>query len=334
MTYDFLDSYKGKKILITGGTGYIGSSLVRALDPVSSRLVLLLREGRNFDEDWIGESRISLVRGDIRVRDTWVRALDGVDYVFHFATHESRYGVKPEPVLDLEVNVLPLLHLLEICRESQPSVKILFSGSENQVGVAPRIPVNETFDDNPVTIFGIHKLMSEKYLCHYASEFGLQTVTLRLSNVYGPTPRSTSAVQVVLNRIIRNALKGKVTIYGDGTFIRDYVFIEDVINAFLSAGSKMETVSGNHYLIGCGKGHQLVDAVNLIADRVVLKTGQQPILEHIPPPMGLSPFDKRNVVADTSCFCSATGWEPRVSLEEGIDRTIDYFLNDVTEKRI
>jgi nucleoside-diphosphate-sugar epimerase len=189
--------------------------------------------------------------------------------------------------------------------------------------------VNETFQDNPVTIFGIHKLMAEKYLQYYSREFGMQTVTLRLSNVYGPTSRRDRAVQVVLNKIIYNAsLKGKITIFGDGTFIRDYVFVEDVINSFLTAGINMDTVNTKHYYIGNGIGHRLVDAVNLIADRVALKKGQRPIIEYIPPPLGLSAFDKRNFVSDTARFHMDTGWSPNVPLEEGVDRTINYFIKN------
>ena len=328
MIYDCLDIYKQKKILITGGTGFIGSSLVKILANVSSHVVLLLRKNRQFDEEWISESKITLIRGDISIRDTWERALDGVEYVFHLASHQSRYGVKPEPVIDLQVNVLPILHLLEICKESKLRVKILFSGSENEVGVSPRIPVNENFIDNPVTIFGINKLIAEKYLNYYAQEFGTNTVTLRLSNVYGPTPRYGSALQVVLNKMIYDALQGKIEIYGDGVFYRDFVFIEDVIHALLIAGEKINKISGSFYLIGSGRKILFVECVKLIAKRVLLKTSEEPKLAKLSPLVAFSEFDKRNFVADTSNFCSLTDWGPQISLEKGIDLTIDYFLNN------
>ena len=149
---------------------------------------------------------------------------------------------------------------------------------------------------------------------------------MRLSNVYGPVPHQERSVQVVLNKIIRDAIQGEINVYGNGKFFRDFVFITDVINAFLMAGTKMEEISGSHYLIGSGNKLRFIDYIKLIEDKVALKTGKRPIIKYPSPPVEISEFDKRNFVADTSAFKNDANWSPRISIEEGINQTIDYFL--------
>ena len=327
-----LASYKNRKVLITGGTGYIGSSIVRQLEAVPCQVILLVREGRSVAPEPDTVASISITSGDIRARETWSRALEGVDYVFHLAAQTSAYMASENPFTDLDINVLPVLHMLEICRERSLSIKIAFAGTVTEVGITLQTPVDETFPDHPTTIYDIHKLTAEKYLQCYARQTAAETVTLRLSNVYGPGPSSSRADRGVLNQMVRKALRGEtLTVYGEGAFVRDYVFIDDVVRAFLVAGSKMDVLSGNYYVIGSGTGTRFMDAVNLVADRVARRTGDRPSVAHITPPHAQLAIEKRNFVADTARFSEATGWTPQVSLVEGIDRTIDYFLGQMKE---
>jgi nucleoside-diphosphate-sugar epimerase len=329
-----LASYENRRVLITGGTGYIGSSLVRALQTVPCQVVLLVREGRSVAPGPDTVANISIISGDIRACETWSRALEGVDYVFHLAAQTSAYIASEDPFVDLDINVLPVLHMLETCRERNLPAKIVFAGTVTEVGITLQTPVDESFADHPVTIYDIHKLTAEKYLQYYARQTATETVTLRLPNVYGPGPSSSHADRGVLNQMVRKALRGEaLTVYGEGAFVRDYVFIDDVVRAFLVAGSKIDVLSGNYYVIGSGTGTRFVDAVNLVADRVTRQKGHRPSVVHITPPDTQLAIEERNFVANTARFSQSTGWAPQSSLLEGIDRTTEYFLGQMKEVR-
>lgn len=322
-----LEQYAGRTVLVTGGTGFIGSALVGALSEVSCRVRLLLREERVWGPKPNTTAEVSAFYGDIRQRDTWSKALEGADYVFHFAGQTSGYQANEQPMEDLEANVVPVLQMLEACRESGTKPAILFSGTVTQVGFPSRLPVDESHRDLPVMVYDVHKLAAEKYLQYYANDFGMPTVTLRLSNVYGPGTNVGSSDRGILNRMIASALQDKpLTVYGDGTQIRDYTYIDDVVSAFLSAGAMASTLKGEYYVLGSGEGFRIADAFNLLADRVNLRLGYRPQVTHIPPPASQAAIENRDFVADTSLFRSATGWTPQVSLSRGIDRTIEFFL--------
>jgi nucleoside-diphosphate-sugar epimerase len=178
-----------------------------------------------------------------------------------------------------------------------------------------------------MTVYCIHKQVAENYLKFYAQEHGVRGVTLRLANVYGPGPRSSSSDRGVLNMMIRKALDGEtLTIYGEGEHVRDYVYIGDVLNAFLQAGACAAKLSGGHYLIGSEQGHALKEAIYLVAERVEEQLGARPAVTHVPPPTHLLVVEERNFIADTTRFRRMTGWQASVNLKEGIDYTIDAFL--------
>ena len=123
--------------------------------------------------------------------------------------------------------------------------------------------------------------------------------------------------------MVEKALQGQaLTVYGDGKLVRDYVFIEDVVRAFLAAGVYMDVLKGNHYVIGSGKGHTVADMAQMVTQEVARHTGKSVTVEHVPAPEGLSPIEFRNFVADTTSFSSLTGWQAQVDLLEGIRRTI------------
>ena len=324
-----LACYTGKTVLVTGGAGFIGSSLVNALSKVSCRVVLLLRPGRTWDSLGETEATITTLNGHILDRQTWSKALAGADYVFHFAAQTSTYIANDDPKADLDANVTPLVWMLEVCRTDGIKSVIMFAGTATQAGLQKDNPVNETAQDLPVTAYDINKLAGEQHLRRYTSETGVPTVTLRLANVYGPGNNVGSGDRGFLNLMVKNALnRMPLTVYGDGHNIRDYIFIHDVVSAFLAAGHSASGVSGNYYVIGSGQGTSIVDAVNLVADRAETRQGGRPEVKHIPAPEGLSSIEDRDFIADSSLFSSTTGWVPKVSLANGIDRTIDYLMSE------
>jgi nucleoside-diphosphate-sugar epimerase len=325
-----LQHYAGSKVLVTGGLGFLGSRLVQTLGQVPCQIDLLVRPGRDTNPVPAARATVKLIQGDIQIQETWSKALDGVDYVFHFAAQTSASVANQDPLTDFGINVEPVLHMLETCRRKGLKPSILFSGTVTQAGIPPRLPVDESFQDLPIIVYDIHKLMAEKYLQYYCQDAGIPAVTLRLANVYGPGASVGSQNRGILNLMIRNGLKNEpLTVYGKGEWVRDYLFIDDAVGAFLLAGNAATNIGGNYYVIGSGTGTRIVDAINLVADRVQHHGGHRPEVVHVPPPESSSPIEDRNFVADTGKFRSATGWQPQVSLADGIDRTISYFTSHV-----
>lgn len=316
----------GKRILITGGAGYLATNLVGLLQDVDCHIVRLVRPGAIFTPV-TGTAHIKEVIGDVRERTTWERVLEDIDVVFHFAAQTSAYVANEDPPGDLDCNVVPMLNLLETCRKQGRRPAVLFSSAVTVAGIPSRLPVDETHPDRPMTVYDLHKLMAEDYLKYYVNQGIVRGAVLRLANVYGPGPKSSRSDRGILNQMVRRAVAGEaLTVYGQGDHLRDYLYVEDVALAFLEAAERIEAVNGRHFVVGSGKGCTIAQALNLVADRVALRTGKRVAVTHIDPPFPQLPIEARDFVADSRLFHQATGWQPRYSLSEGIDRTIEAFL--------
>lgn len=318
-----LKAYEGKRVLVTGATGYLGTNLIERLRQVDCHIIRLCRQAApSLPKDC--EGRIEDVVGDISGHEIWKRVMEGVDTVFHFAAQTSAYVANEDPPADLNSNVMPMLHMLEACRRQGRRPIILFSGSVTVAGIPVRLPVDETHPDDPATVYDLHKLMAERYLKWYTSQGIVNGAILRLANVYGPGPKSSRSDRGVLNQMIRKALVGEpLTVYGAGDNLRDYVYVDDVIQAFLHGARNIEAIRGKHFVIGSGQGHTIDQALNLVADRVALKTGNRVKVTHITPPFPQPPIELRNFVADPGSYTRATGWKAECSLAEGIDRSVE-----------
>jgi len=326
---DYAPYYRNKNILITGGSGYLGSSVINALSLVPCRIIVLDVRNDGLKQIKGQVADISLKQGDIKNKGLWLEFLKNIDIVFHFAAQTSSSLANENPVSDLEINLLPVVNLIETCHKNKLRPDIIFAGTVTEVGLTDNLPVNEIFNDHPVTVYDINKLASEKYLQYYCNQMGGRSVVLRLANVYGPGVASSSVDRGILNLMVRKALKGEdLTVYGEGDFIRDYIYIEDVIKAFLISGANIDKVKGKYFVIGSGLGYSIKDMVNTVKDEAARRTGKKSGVNHVPSPDGLSAIEFRNFIADSSAFTKATGWMAEVSLKEGVNKTIDYFLRE------
>jgi len=320
-----LAHYTGKRILVTGGAGYLGSNLVAMLRRVDCHIVRLDRHFSDNSEAG-GAAQIVDIVGDVRERAVWERAAAGVDVIFHFAAQTSTYEADGDPPTDFEFNVMPMLHALEAFRRHGWKPVIAFSSTVTIAGIPERLPVDETHPDRPLTAYDLHKQMAEQYLKWYIGRGTVRGTILRLANVFGPGPKSSRSDRGILNQMIRNAAAGKpLTVYRPGDRLRDYVFVEDVVLAFLEAVRRIDAVNGRHFVIGSGRGHTLSEAMRTVAERAEVKLGRQVEIRFVDPPTPQSPIENRQFVADPRRFNEATGWTPRRTFVEGVDRTLEAF---------
>jgi UDP-glucose 4-epimerase len=315
----------GKKILVTGGSGYLAASLLSLLRDVDCQVTRL-----DLKHDAAapgGMARIIDVDGDVSRIETWQENLPAADIVFHFAAQTSVYLSNNDPLADNLRNVQPMLYLLETCRQKGLHPVVIFSGTVTVTGMPQRIPVDETHPDEPVTMYDVHKLMAENYLKYYSRQGIVDGAILRLANVYGPGPSSSSADRGILNMMVKKAVNGEdLTLYGKGEFLRDYIYVQDVAAAFLLAAINIAKVKGQHFVLGTGKGTTLAEAFKLVTERVTAKTGKKVNVVSVDPPAGLSLIENRNFVANSGKFTGLTGWQAETSLAAGIDEIIHSIL--------
>jgi nucleoside-diphosphate-sugar epimerase len=297
-----------RRVLVTGGTGYIGTRLVASLRAAGDDVTVLRRSN-----------------GQLPDLDGWTRALDGIDAVVHLAAQTSAYVSDRDPVADAQANVLPVLALLEACARGATRTVVL-AGTATVFGLPAQVPVADDAVARPVTVYDLHKRLAEQYLDLYARMRAIRGAALRLCNVYGPGPAG-SPDRGIINMMVKRATDGKaLTVYGTGELVRDYVYIDDVVEAFRLAIDHAGTLAGGAYLIGSGVGTRIVDAMQLVAQTAAIKLGKAPDVTHVPEPDDQSPIEKRNFIADTTAFRTKTGWRAQVAFPDGIARTFDAVL--------
>ena len=324
-----LSFYKSKKVLVTGATGYIAWNLINKLSGIDCEITCLTREPLNelymasFEKF---KAQINTIVGSYDDETLWKQSLEGIDIVFHLAAQTSFYKAEEDPLEDFNSNVYPMQLLLKAVSQNEKKPYVAFAGSVTQCGLTKKLPVGESVNDNPSTIYDFHKLLAESYLKFYINKNLVNGTCLRLSNVYGPGPKSSSDDKGILQSMVRKALqKEKLTIYGTGEFIRDYTFIDDVVTAFLACPVQVERTNGNHYFIGSGKGHSIKEAIDIIARVVERITGLKADVISVKPPDGYLDIEYRNFVANNSSLHLDTGWIATTDLEEGIVKTVSKF---------
>lgn len=310
----------GKTIAVTGAAGFIGSRVVDRAAAGAGRVIRVARAALPRIERL---ARVIDVIGDVTDRAIWDQVADA-DIVLHLAARTGESRATGDTDVDFHANVTPVRHLLAACGQRRRRPVVVFAGTVTEAGIASRLPVNEDEPDNPITAYDRHKLMAENDLKAAAAQGAVSAATLRLSNVYGPGATGRARDRDVLNGMIRAALRGEpLTVYGTGEYVRDYVFVDDVADAFLTAAINAEQINGRHFIVGSGRGVTIRGAFELIAGRVETLTGRRVPVVTVDPPSPLSDIQRRHFVADPSRFSAATGWRPSWSLSDGIDRTIE-----------
>jgi len=318
------EAYEGKVVAITGATGYLASALGPALQKVGARLLLVSRQ------EMLPPSGGHSLQADVRMAECWRTIVQRADVVFHLAGNTSVYAAATDPAGSLLSTVSPLTHLVAAARETGRRPRVLFASTATVYGLTSTLPVSEDADLMPITIYDLHKVFAEKQLELASSQGLVEGVSLRLANVYGPSSSGSSADERgVINRIATLALKGAdLRLYGDGCYLRDYVYVDDVVRAFLAAGAEPKTV-GQSFNVASGAGCTVRDAFHVVAERVEKVTGRRSRVYNVPWPEGADPIELRHFTANIDRMRSACGWEPMVTLADGVEHLINHLRHTI-----
>ncbi len=316
--------YSGASVLITGGLGFIGSNLARAL--VAQGAIVTLVDslipaygGNMFNvHDLVSRVRINVC--DLRDLYAMRQLLQGADYVFNLAGQTSHVDSMTDPQTDLAINTSAQVELLESCRAVAPKSRIVYASTRQIYGRPQYLPVDEHHPIRPVDANGINKWAGESYHRLYADVYGLQTTMLRLTNTYGPGMRVKDARQTFLGIWIRRALEGmEFQIFGDGSQLRDFNYVEDVVDALLLAGSQSDA-AGMVYNLG---GSEVVSLLELAHALTELVPGAS--FAVVPFPQERESIDIGDYYGSTAAITKDLGWIPKVSLRQGLESTVQYY---------
>lgn len=315
--------FKNKNILITGGLGFIGSNLAIKLVELGARVTILdalITEfgGNKFNISPVKKG-VKIITGDMRNPATVKRVVVDKDIIFNLAGTLSHIDSMDNPFVDLDINCRAQLCLLEACRKHNNKVKIIFAGTRNQYGRAIYLPVDEKHVQEPTDINGINSIAAEKYHLLYWRIYQVKTVSVRMTNTFGPRHQMKHSKQGVLNWFIKLLMDGKtVALFGDGSQVRDINYIDDVVDALLIC-AKSQKANGEIYNLG-GQPITLKEFVEKAIG--ILGMGKYKIIKF---PKNRKLIEIGNYVADIKKIREELDWQPKISVDEGIKRTIDYY---------
>jgi UDP-glucose 4-epimerase len=320
---DGMSEYRGRRTVVIGGLGYIGRRLAGRLAELGARVTVVTpaiahHRAAAAESEALG---VHVLEGDLRDHAAMRRAVDGQDVVFNLAGRSGAVQSVEDPGADLDVNCRGSLVLLDCLRSHAPSVRLVFVSSRLVYGrTREGAPVREDADLAPLCPHAVHKAAVERYLDSYNRLFDVPFTVARLTNPYGPGQPQERTAYGVINRLIHLALLGRaLPIYGDGCQRRDYIYLDDAVEALVALGVS-GAAAGRIYNVGSGVGTHLVDA----ARRIISEVGQGH-LEFLEWPTVAAQIETGDFVADVTRIGSEVGWAPRVSFEEGLRRTVAFY---------
>ncbi len=315
--------FKDKKVLILGGAGFIGSNLAIRLIELGAQVLIvdsmLPQYGGNLLNLEPIQGKYQINFSDIRDQHSLDYLVTNVDIIFSMAGQTSHIESMSDPMTDLEINCRSQLSILESCRRHNPKVEILYASTRQVYGRPQYLPVDEKHPTCPVDVNGINKLAAENYYTLYAKVYGMKCIAVRLTNTYGPRQHLQGAKQGFAGIFIRRALMNEpITLFGDGAFLRDFNYIDDVVNAFLVASGNAG-LYGGVFNLGSREKHTILEFVML------LQRFTGAAFQLVPFPQEYKAIDIGDYYADFTLFEKSTGWTPTTPLTEGLQKTIDYF---------
>ena len=318
-----MSEFEGRQVLITGGLGFIGSNLARRLVDEGAVVTLvdsLVPEygGNLFNIEGIGD-RLRVNISDVRDEHGLRQLLQGQDFLFNLAGQTSHLDSMNDPGTDLDINARAQLSILETCRHHNPGIKIVFASTRQIYGRPAYLPVDEKHLVRPVDVNGINKAAGEQYHVLYNDVYGIRACALRLTNTYGPHMRVRDARQTFLGIWIRQLLEGQPFEVWEGAQLRDFTYVDDAVDAFCRAALD-PAADGRIFNLGGLEVISLHDLAELLVR--VAGTGS---FETRSFPSERKRIDIGDYYSDDYLIRTTLDWEPRVGLEEGLARTLDFY---------
>lgn len=321
---DYLQRYVGKKTLVTGGLGFIGSNLARRLVDLGAQVTvvdsLIPDYGGNLFNIAGYEDRLRINIADVRDPYSMRVLVKGQDILFNLAGQVSHLDSMADPFTDLDINARSQLSILEACRLENPEIRIVYAGTRQQYGKPRYLPLDEEHIQAPTDVNGVNKMAGEWFHMVYHTAYGLYTTSLRLTNTYGPRQLIRHNRQGFIGWFVRLALEGKpIPLYGDGQQLRDLTYVDDVVDAFLRVGVS-DVACGQVFNLGGQKPISLL----ALAELIVQLAGRGRV-ELIPWPEERKKIDIGNVYSSYARIQTMLGWSPTIPPEEGLRRMIAYY---------
>ena len=322
---DMRTQWAGRTALITGGLGFLGSSLAVRLVGLGAKVTLvdamIPEYGGNLFNIKPVRDRVSVNFGDICDRMAMEWLVRGQDFVFHLAGQVSHVMSMTDPFPDVEYNIKGTLVLLEAMRHNNRTGRIVFTGTRGQYGPTATLPVDETMPTNPKALYEISNLTAEKIILMYQQVHGIPAVLLRLTNVYGPRAQMKHSQYGVVNWFVRQAIVGTpIKVFGDGRIRRDFLYADDCVDALLAAAACPEA-NGEIFNVGIDRPNNFLEIAEILEDLV---PGCR--WEYAPFTAERKAQEPGDFYSDISKIRRVVGWSPRTTLVDGLKRTVDYYL--------
>ena len=321
---DYRAFYRDRQVMITGGLGFIGSNLAHQLVALGARVLIvdsLIPEygGNLFNINGI-EQQVRVNIADVRQQSTMNYLVRDQDVIFNLAGQVSHIDSMLDPYTDLEINCRGQLSLLEACRQHNPGTKVVFAGTRQVYGRPDSLPVSESHLVRPSDVNGINKAAGENYHLLYNNVFGIRACSLRLTNIYGPRQLLKHNRQGFIAWFIRLTLEdAEIQIYGDGSQLRDFVYVDDAADAFLRAGAS-DAANGQVFNVGGSQPISHRELVDLLVG--VAGSGRYRFVDWPPEKKAI---DIGSFYADSSLIARTLGWRPATSLGDGFAATLAYY---------
>jgi UDP-glucose 4-epimerase len=321
------DAFRGARVMITGGAGLIGSALARRLAGLDAVVMLVdsmvPEAGANLANIADIRDRVRLNITDIRDTAALRHLLAGQDFLFDLAGQTSHLDSMTAPEHDLAVNCTAQLQLLEACRAVAPGIAIVHAGTRQIYGRPRYLPVDEAHPLRPADVNGVNKMAGEAYHLLFHDAYGIDTRSLRLTNVYGPGMRIKDARQNFLGIWLRRALEGEAFEVWGGEQRRELLYVDDAVEAFLCAALSPQTAG-----LALNVGGETPYTLLALAEALVAANGGGRFERRAFPPERKA-IDIGDFVTDDRLFRDLTGWAPRVGLADGLGRSLDYYRRDM-----
>ena len=327
--YDLSSELENKVISITGASGYIGSKLIKALESYSvSKIIRISRTEltpKDQIEDWVL---------DLNEKSSWIKIVSQSDIIFHLSGNTSISEAEKNPGKSLISEVLPIINLINASKDLSYKPRVVFASTATIYGLTEKFPVKEDHIPVPITTYDLHKFFAEQQLKMASTNNLIDAISLRLSNVYGPSiSESSSHDRGALSKVTKMSFeKNNLQVYGKGNYIRDFIYIDDVISAFLYASiidydliRKQTKIIFN---VTSGKGTSIQNVFSLISNNVENITGIKLEIMNVSWPNGVNEIEKRNFIGSSERLKLFSGWSPSTSIEDGISLLVNHYSKE------